>query len=68
MIMQWLFQYNTENSISREGYEKMTNRNNNRNQPHTGGSKAADTEFERDFLQIKKTRKHAAGEEKKKNS
>lgn len=43
----------------------MTNRNNNRNQPHTGGSKAADTEFGAEYSQSKKARKRAAREAKK---
>lgn len=40
----------------------MTNRNNNRNQPHTGGSKASqsDTEFGTDVTLSKKERKKAA--------
>jgi hypothetical protein len=42
----------------------MTNRNNNRNQPHTGGSKAADTEFGAEFAQSKNARKKAAREQK----
>lgn len=42
----------------------MTNRNNNRNQPHTGGSKAADTEFGSELTQSKKARKKAARESK----
>lgn len=44
----------------------MTNRNNNRNQPHTGGKKEADTEFSAELLQSKKARKRAARERKKK--
>jgi hypothetical protein len=47
-----------------KGGESMTNRNNNRNQPHTGGSKAADTEFGAEFVQSKKARKKAARERK----
>jgi hypothetical protein len=47
-----------------KGGESMTNRNNNRNQPHTGGSKAADTEFGAEFAQSKKARKRAARERK----
>jgi hypothetical protein len=43
----------------------MTNRNNNRNQPHTGGSKA-DTEFGADSSLSKKARKQAARDSKKK--
>jgi hypothetical protein len=43
----------------------VTNRNNNRNQPHTGGSKAADTEFGAEMGQSKKARKKAAREMKK---
>jgi hypothetical protein len=45
----------------------MTNRNNNRNQPHTGGSKAgqSDTEFGSDVTLSKKARKKAAREQKK---
>jgi hypothetical protein len=46
------------------GREIMTNRNNNRNQPHTGGNKAADTEFGAEFSQSKKARKRAARERK----
>jgi hypothetical protein len=42
----------------------MTNKNNNRNQPHTGGSKA-DTEFGAEQGQSKKARKQAARENKK---
>lgn len=40
----------------------MTNRNNNRNQPHTGGNKAgqSDTEFGTDLTLSKKARKQAA--------
>ena len=37
----------------------MTNRNDNRKQPHTGGSKAADTEFSGELLS-NKARKKAA--------
>jgi hypothetical protein len=44
----------------------MTNRNNNRNQPHTGGSKASDTEFGTESTLSKKKRKKAAREFKKK--
>lgn len=42
----------------------MTNRNNNRNQPHTGGSNAkqVDTEFGSDQGLSKKARKKAARE------
>lgn len=43
----------------------LTNRNNNRNQPHTGGSKASDTEFGADQGLSKKARKKAARENKK---
>ncbi|MFF2445875.1 hypothetical protein ACFVSW_02150 [Neobacillus sp. NPDC058068] len=45
----------------------MTNRNNNRNQPHTGGSqgKASDTEFGAELGLSKKARKRAARESKK---
>ena len=43
----------------------MTNKNNNRNQPHTGGSKAADTEFGAELTQSKKARKRAARESRK---
>ena len=43
----------------------MTNRNNNRNQPQTGGSKASDTEFGGELTQSKKARKKAARENKK---
>ncbi|MBT2701393.1 hypothetical protein J7E79_29495 [Bacillus sp. ISL-40] len=42
----------------------MTNRNNNRNQPHTGEGKARDTEFSTEFNQSKKARKRAARERK----
>lgn len=42
----------------------MTNRNNNRNQPHTGGSKS-DTEFGAETGLSKKARKNAARENKK---
>ncbi|WP_342430889.1 hypothetical protein [Neobacillus sp. FSL H8-0543] len=42
----------------------MTNRNNNRNQPHTGGAKASDTEFGAELAQSKKARKKAAREQK----
>jgi len=45
----------------------MTNRNNNRNQPHTGGSKATDTEFGSEIGQSKKARKKAARERKNNN-
>lgn len=41
----------------------MTNRNNNRNQPHTGGKN--DTEFGSDVTLSKKARKKAAREQKK---
>ncbi|MDG5787116.1 hypothetical protein QA612_06390 [Evansella sp. AB-P1] len=44
----------------------MTNRNDNRNQPHTGGSKARDTEFGEEVSQSKKARKRAARERRKK--
>jgi hypothetical protein len=42
----------------------MTNKNDNRNQPHTGGSKsrANDTEFGAELTQSKKDRKRAARE------
>jgi hypothetical protein len=43
----------------------MTNRNDNRNQPHTGGSKS-DTEFGGELSQSKKAGKRAAGEGKNK--
>jgi hypothetical protein len=43
----------------------MTNRNDNRNQPHTGGSKA-DTEFGAESGLSKKARKKAARESRKK--
>ncbi|WP_169864761.1 hypothetical protein [Sutcliffiella halmapala] len=43
----------------------MTNRNNNRNQPHTGGNQASsDTEFGTELTQSKKARKKAARERK----
>jgi hypothetical protein len=42
----------------------MTNKNNNRNQPHTGGSKA-DTEFGAEQSLSKKARKQAARENNK---
>ena len=42
----------------------MTNRNNNRNQTQTGGSKA-DTEFGTESTLSKKARKKAARENKK---
>ncbi|MGG0720468.1 hypothetical protein ABE096_23245 [Robertmurraya massiliosenegalensis] len=45
----------------------MTNRNNNRSQPHTGGNNAADTEFAAEFTQSKKARKGAARERKNKS-
>ncbi|WP_281243029.1 MULTISPECIES: hypothetical protein [Anaerobacillus] len=44
----------------------MTNRNDNRKQPHTGGNKAADTEFGSEVVQSKKARKRAARENKNK--
>jgi hypothetical protein len=43
----------------------MTNRNNNRNQPHTGGSKASDTEFGTEQGLSKEARKQAASQNKK---
>lgn len=43
----------------------MTNRNNNRNQPHTGSSKAAETEFGAELSQGKKAVKKAS---RKRNS
>ena len=43
----------------------MTKRNNNRNQPDTGGSKVTDTEFGGELTQSKKARKRAARERKK---
>lgn len=43
----------------------MTNRNNNRNQPHTGGSKGTDTEFGGELTGNKKAGKKAASEGKK---
>ncbi|MEH7250669.1 hypothetical protein V7111_00855 [Neobacillus niacini] len=43
----------------------MTNRNNNRNQPHTGGSKANGTEFGAEQGLSKKARKQAARDNKK---
>lgn len=42
----------------------MTNKNNNRNQPHTGGSKA-DTEFGSEQGLSKKARKQAARDNKR---
>jgi hypothetical protein len=42
----------------------MTNHNSNRKQPHTGGSKSADTEFGSEMSQSKKARKRAARERK----
>jgi hypothetical protein len=42
----------------------MTNRNNNRNQPHTGGIKAGQTEFGAEITQSKKARKRAARDSK----
>ncbi|MFS0864421.1 hypothetical protein [Fredinandcohnia sp. 179-A 10B2 NHS] len=42
----------------------MTNKNNNRNQPHTG-SKSMDTEFGSDQNLSKKARKKAARENRK---
>jgi hypothetical protein len=50
--------------MSMKGEVTVTNRNNNRNQPHTGGSKAADTEFGAEFVQSKKARKKAERERK----
>ena len=47
------------------GGNKLTNRNNNRNQPHTGGSKASDTEFGAEQGLSKKARKQAARDNKK---
>jgi hypothetical protein len=44
--------------------KQLTNRNKNRNQPHTGGSKATDTEFGGELIQSKKARKRAARERK----
>ncbi|GHI00800.1 hypothetical protein [Neobacillus kokaensis] len=44
--------------------ETMTNRNDNRNQPHTGGNKA-DTEFGSESTLSKKARKKAAREQNK---
>jgi hypothetical protein len=38
----------------------LTNRNNNRNQPHTGGNQGADTEFGSELGLSKKARKKAA--------
>ncbi|MCH1626692.1 hypothetical protein [Fredinandcohnia quinoae] len=43
----------------------MTNRNNNRDQPHTGGANKSDTEFGAELTQSKKARKKAAREKKK---
>ena len=48
----------------REEIKTVTNKNNNRNQPHTGGSKA-DTEFGAEQGLSKKARKQAARENKK---
>ncbi|GAA0329583.1 hypothetical protein GCM10008967_20090 [Bacillus carboniphilus] len=46
----------------------MTNKNDNRNQPHTGGSsKKMDTEFGSEMNMSKKARKKAA-RDKRKNS
>ncbi|MCA1030234.1 hypothetical protein LCL95_04175 [Bacillus timonensis] len=45
----------------------MTNRNDNRKQPHTGGgnnAKRSDTEFGAEVTQSKKARKRAARENK----
>ena len=47
-----------------KGGNTMTNRNNNRKQPHTGGNKA-DTEFGGELTQSKKARKQAARDSKK---
>jgi hypothetical protein len=58
---RWLFIF----SIHKKGVVVMTNRNDNRNQPHTGGSKA-DTEFGAESGLSKKARKQAARENKKK--
>lgn len=44
---------------------KLTKRNNNRNQPQTGGSKASDTEFGAEQGLSKKARKQAARDNKK---
>jgi|GEM_PF-4181638 len=38
----------------------MTNRNDNRKQPHTGGSKAADTEFGAELTQSKKNQEKSS--------
>jgi hypothetical protein len=46
-----------------KGGYRMTNRNDNRNQPHTGGK--ADTEFGSDANMSKKARKKAAREKRK---
>jgi hypothetical protein len=43
----------------------MTNRNNNRDQPHTAGNKAKDTEFGTEANLSKKARKRAAREQRK---
>jgi hypothetical protein len=43
----------------------MTNRNNNRNQPNTGGNNAKDTEFGSELTLSKKARKKAARENRK---
>ena len=42
----------------------MAKRNNNKNAPNTGGSKATDTEFGGELTQSKKARKKAAREQK----
>ena len=64
-LSQWLFlQHLKEDTGSLKGGETMTKRNNDRNQPHTGGSKAADTEFGAEIGQSKKARKRATRERK----
>jgi cell division septal protein FtsQ len=63
-VASWTFEENNESND--EGGITMTNRNNNRNQPHTGGSKAADTEFGAELNQSKKARKQATRDSKNK--
>lgn len=46
----------------------MTNRNNNRNQPHTGGSNAANTEFAGELSTLSKKARKKAARERKNNS
>ena len=51
----------------KEGGKIVTNRNDNRKQPHTGGSKGSDTEFGAELNNLsKKARKRAAREAKNK--